>query len=89
MVGVKGVGSISTTVTPPPPLPCQSLPCRDALSQERDVNGLQADSISLLKKELAPLFAADFDRLIPCHGDVIETGAKSIFEDCFKRFTGA
>jgi hypothetical protein len=42
-----------------------------------------------LKKELAPLLAADFDRLIPCHGDVIETGAKSIFEDVFKRFTGA
>lgn len=42
-----------------------------------------------LQKELKPLFDADFDRIIPCHGDVIETGAKKIFEDCFKRFMGA
>ena len=50
---------------------------------------MNANAYSQLKKELAPLLAADFDRLIPCHGDVIETGAKSIFEDVFKRFTGA
>ena len=28
----------------------------------------------------------DFDRLIPCHGDVIETGAKSIFQDVMAWF---
>lgn len=28
----------------------------------------------------------DFDRIIPCHGDVIETGAKRIFEDVFAWF---
>lgn len=26
----------------------------------------------------------DFDRLIPCHGDVIETGAKSVFQKVLK-----
>ena len=28
----------------------------------------------------------DFDRLIPCHGDVIETGAKGVFEDAMAWF---
>jgi hypothetical protein len=28
----------------------------------------------------------DFDRLIPCHGDVIETGAKGIFQNVFEWF---
>lgn len=28
----------------------------------------------------------DFDRLIPCHGDVIPTGAKDIFRMVFQRF---
>lgn len=26
----------------------------------------------------------DFDRIIPCHGDVIETGAKSVFQKMLK-----
>lgn len=26
----------------------------------------------------------DFDRLVPCHGDVIETGAKDVFRKVFK-----
>ncbi|AFR97427.1 hypothetical protein C343_05569 [Cryptococcus neoformans C23] len=30
----------------------------------------------LLKKELAPINAAKWDRIIPCHGDVIETEGK-------------
>ncbi|KAJ6164506.1 hypothetical protein N7470_003178 [Penicillium chermesinum] len=28
----------------------------------------------------------DFDRLIPCHGDVIETGAKEVFQNVFAWF---
>lgn len=28
----------------------------------------------------------DFDRLIPCHGDVIETGAKGVFQDVMAYF---
>jgi hypothetical protein len=42
-----------------------------------------------LQQELKPLLDADIDRIIPCHGDVIETGGKKIFEDCFRRFMGA
>ena len=30
--------------------------------------------------------AWDFDRLIPCHGDVIETGAKQVWLDAFQMF---
>ena len=33
--------------------------------------------------------AWDFDRIIPCHGDVIETGGKSIFENATAWFTEA
>lgn len=28
----------------------------------------------------------DFDRIIPCHGDVIETGGKGVFESLFSYF---
>ncbi|KAH7100290.1 hypothetical protein BKA62DRAFT_249053 [Auriculariales sp. MPI-PUGE-AT-0066] len=31
----------------------------------------------------------DFDRMIPCHGDVIETGAKAALRTCFKKFFDA
>ncbi|KAB5591583.1 Transcription elongation regulator 1 [Ceratobasidium theobromae] len=30
----------------------------------------------------------DFDRLIPCHGDVIETGAKAVWNEVYKREGG-
>ncbi|RSH92380.1 hypothetical protein EHS25_008795 [Saitozyma podzolica] len=42
--------------------------------------GLMAKSVAsdkeLLKKELQPIMAAKFDRIVPCHGDVIENGGK-------------
>ncbi len=28
----------------------------------------------------------DFDRIIPCHGDVIETGGKQAFQTVMKRY---
>ncbi|WVQ79871.1 hypothetical protein IAT38_001971 [Cryptococcus sp. DSM 104549] len=31
---------------------------------------------ALMKKELEPIMAAKWDRIIPCHGDVIESGGK-------------
>jgi len=34
-------------------------------------------ALRLIKKELQPIKAAKWDRLIPCHGDVIETGGKN------------
>lgn len=36
-----------------------------------------ADLFRLAKKEMAPIFAAQWDRVVPCHGDVIETGGKA------------
>ena len=39
-----------------------------------------AQSVSVIKKW-------DFDRIIPCHGDVIETGGKNIFNNITKWFS--
>jgi hypothetical protein len=41
---------------------------------------------SKLTEELSPLRNADWDRLIPCHGDVIESGAKAEFIKVFDQF---
>ncbi|KAH8806097.1 beta-lactamase-like protein [Xylogone sp. PMI_703] len=37
-------------------------------------------------ESIARIYAWDFDRLIPCHGDVIETGAKNSFRNVFEYF---
>ncbi|TXT16084.1 hypothetical protein VHUM_00587 [Vanrija humicola] len=37
-------------------------------------------------KQLAPIFAAKFDRIIPCHGDVIETGGKKAWDEAFAAY---
>jgi hypothetical protein len=37
-------------------------------------------------KSMAKIDQWDFDRLIPCHGDVIETGAKPVFRNVFEWF---
>lgn len=39
-----------------------------------------------LQQELKPILDADVERIIPCHGDVIETGGKSILQQCFGKF---
>ncbi|KAL7419151.1 hypothetical protein Q5752_005987 [Cryptotrichosporon argae] len=41
---------------------------------------------ALAKQQLAPLFAAQWDRLIPCHGDIIETGGKAAFDKVYGDF---
>lgn len=35
-------------------------------------------------KSMARINGWDFDRMIPCHGDVIETGAKGVFQKIFE-----
>jgi hypothetical protein len=35
-------------------------------------------------KSIAKIAKWDFDRVIPCHGDVIETGGKGVFEKIFQ-----
>jgi hypothetical protein len=32
------------------------------------------------------IYAWDFDRVIPCHGDVIEEGGKEVFRSVFEWF---
>ncbi|KAK4685592.1 hypothetical protein P7C73_g4551, partial [Tremellales sp. Uapishka_1] len=40
----------------------------------------------LLKKELQPIHAAQWDRIIPCHGDVIETGGKVAWDQVWGKY---
>lgn len=42
-------------------------------------------SFAASMREIAKL---DFDRLIPCHGETIDTGAKQVFEQAFAPFLG-
>lgn len=42
---------------------------------------------SLLKKELAPINAAKWDRIIPCHGEVIETDGKVQWNKVWGKFS--
>ena len=37
-------------------------------------------------KSIARIYQWDFDRIIPCHGDVIETGGKGVFRHLFDWF---
>jgi len=54
------------------------------------VHGWMASSISkdkeLLRKELAPILALKWDRIIPCHGDVIETGGRAAWDQVWGKF---
>jgi len=38
----------------------------------------------LMRRDLRTVDGWDFDRLIPCHGDVIETGARAVWENHFE-----
>lgn len=38
------------------------------------------------QKSISRIIRWDFDRIIPCHGDVIETGAKAAFQNVFAWF---
>lgn len=52
-----------------------------ALAQQRVVwYGTSAGDRPSFAKSMQVINGWDFDRLVPCHGDVIETGAKGIFE---------
>ena len=42
--------------------------------------------MSLLRSELSLVRAAKWDRIIPCHGDVIETGGKEAFDKVYSKF---
>jgi hypothetical protein len=39
-----------------------------------------------MKRDVAAVSAWDFDRIIPCHGDVIETGGKEAWNKVMKKY---
>ncbi len=43
--------------------------------------------VRLLKKELEPINSAKWDRIIPCHGDVIEKGGKVAWNKVWGKYT--
>lgn len=52
-----------------------------ALAQQRVVwYGTSSGDRTGFARSMGKIQGWDFDRLIPCHGDVIETGGKGIFE---------
>ena len=52
----------------------ESVPTRDSVHGSDSVG--RDGGVRLMKKELIPINAAKWDRIIPCHGDVIESGGK-------------
>lgn len=38
------------------------------------------------KREMAPIFEAEWDRIIPCHGDVIESGGKAKWNEVWAKY---
>jgi len=56
-----------------------------AIGQKRLIwYGLSSSDRTGFNKSIARINGWDFDRIIPCHGDVIETGGKSIFLKVFE-----
>ena len=52
-----------------------------------DGSWLWALTYRYLKAEMQSIKSVDFDRIIPCHGDVIETGGKVAWEKLFAKFS--
>lgn len=46
--------------------------------------GISAGDRTSFNKSIAKIDKWDFDRIIPCHGEVIETGGKGVFRDVMK-----
>ncbi len=41
---------------------------------------------SLAKKELVPIFSGKWDRIIPCHGDVIDSGGRAAWDKVWGKY---
>ncbi|WWC86678.1 uncharacterized protein L201_001555 [Kwoniella dendrophila CBS 6074] len=61
-----------------------------SMSPGGQVHDLMANQITkdkdLIKRELQPIITAKWDRIIPCHGDVIETGGRVAWEKVWGKF---
>jgi hypothetical protein len=49
------------------------------------VHDVNCANPSLTKRELGPIQALKFDRIIPCHGDVIETGGRVAWDQVWAK----
>jgi hypothetical protein len=57
----------------------------DALGQKRLLwYGLSASDRPAFNAGAARINTFDFDTIVPCHGDVIETGGKGVFQKVFE-----
>ena len=56
--------------------------------QRKSLNVGKTDGVMsrLMKKDLAPIMAAKWDRIIPCHGDVIETGGRAAWDSIWAKY---
>jgi hypothetical protein len=52
---------------------------------ERLMSGVITDH-DLAKKELVPIFAGKWDRIIPCHGDVIDSGGRAAWDKVWGKY---
>jgi len=53
----------------------------EALGQRRFIwYGISAANRSSYNKSVEKISGWNFDRIVPCHGDVIESGGKGIFQ---------
>ncbi|KAH7917921.1 hypothetical protein BV22DRAFT_1025496, partial [Leucogyrophana mollusca] len=52
----------------------------------RNVVQSQAVDLEAMKRDARKVASWDFDRIIPCHGDVIETGGNKAWRDAYKHF---
>lgn len=57
-----------------------------AIWQKRFVWYFLASDRESFRKSVREIEKWDFDRIIPCHGDVIETGGKEVFRNLFEWF---
>ncbi|KAI0765231.1 hypothetical protein C8Q74DRAFT_1287071 [Fomes fomentarius] len=54
--------------------------------QQRAFVWSKEENKEALRREAQTVYSWDFDRYIPCHGDVIETGAKAAWASAFARY---
>jgi hypothetical protein len=48
--------------------------------------GIHFAILRAMSRDAKVVAAWDFDRIIPCHGDVVETGGKQVWLDAFQMY---
>ncbi|PAV19028.1 hypothetical protein PNOK_0587200 [Pyrrhoderma noxium] len=61
---------------------------RHSLFHRKFVWGASLDK-EAMKRDVTTVSGWEFDRIIPCHGDVIENGGKSVWAEAFKQIISA